>query len=259
MARTYPAAKSANTVLTSTEYNDQLILNLQHLLGYTLDGDDLDSITTPKEIHQFKHRIAPSTPSSGNTQMYIDSADDVLKTKDSAGEIYRLGAGAWHEVALSSGQYDITLTDYEDFVGCHTIEIDVGLRSLLAATAEGVYILFNDVITSSSYYRQTGGGDNNVAIGAYSNLPLLTNCPANSSPSDLFLTGTIRIGGVDKTIVREAIFDGGGRYETAKLRREVSIVSSTSSASLTRIRLRPSGWSANNFNTSSWLRIRFIK
>lgn len=260
MARTYPTVVTANSVADSSKFNDETVLQLQHILGFTLDGVDLDGITTPLELHDFTERVAPSTPSSGVLAMYADSADGVLKYKDDAGEITQVNQKRWtHDVPLSSGQFDIVLTDYEGFTGCKTLEIEVGLRSSISATSDAIYMYFNTDTTPGNYHRQVGGAQDGAELEAYNPIPQILACTGASSPSDCFTEGVITIAGMDKTVVRVARFNGGGRYESAKVRNEQTIMTWNVTTAITRIRIRPVFYATNTFNSSSWCRIHFIK
>jgi len=259
MARTYPNLVTPNSIASSDSENNEVRLNLQHILGFLLDGETLDDITTPREMHDFKERVAPSTPSSGVLAMYADSADGVLKVKNDAGGVDRIGNGQWIDVALSSGQFDITLTNYPEFTGCKTLEIEVGLRSSVSATSDSVYCYLQGDFVASNYHRQVAGAQDGAELEAYNNIAQICACTGATSPSDSFTEGRIVIGGMDKTVMRLMRFNGGGRYESAKLRNEQSIVTWTATTSITRVTIRPLLYSTNTFHSSSWCRLHFIK
>lgn len=260
MARTYPSTITANSLASSADFNDEIVLNLQHLLAYMIDGVNLNTITTPVEIHNFTERVAPSTPSSNVMSLYLDSADGLLKTKADNGYVSQIGQQRWtYDIPLSSGQFDVTLTDYDEFDGCKTIEIEVGLRSSVSATTDTAYLLFNSDTTVTNYKRQAGGGNDAAAITGYTNAPSIALAPGATAPASAFLTGIITIRGMDKTILRTAEFVGGTAYDTTKGRIEVGFMWWNVTTAITRFRLRPDLYATDTWHADSWMRLHFIK
>lgn len=259
MARTYPTTVTANSVTSSTKFNDETVLQLQHLLGFTLDGDDLDSITTPKEIHRFKHRVAPSTPSSGNTELYVDSSDDHPKIKQSSGAISYWGEQYWtRKITLNSnGQFEVTLSDYEESVGASSLEIMYRLRSPTVSTQALLYIAYNDEFATTNYKRQGNVGQDNANASTYANDQIIDVIPAASSPANNYAYGRIfihNLGAGDEHVIEVA---GGSRYDTAKLRNNRVIQTWANTNAITKFRIRCS--SSTDILAGSWIKLRFIK
>jgi hypothetical protein len=52
-----------------------------------LNGSDIDSVKLPVDYIDFNLIAEPASPSSGYLRVYMDSADNRLKVKDSSGEV----------------------------------------------------------------------------------------------------------------------------------------------------------------------------
>lgn len=260
MARTSPITKSANTKLTSTEYNDQLILNLQHLLAYTLDGVDLDTIVTPLEIHNFTERVAPGTPSSNVVSMYADTADSVLKVKYDTGEISYWGESFFtRKVTLNAnGEFNITLADYEEAAGATAMEIWYRLRSATVAVQQNLNIRFNGETALTNYYRQVAGAQGGAAGVTYGNDQVIDTIPGVSSPANSHGYGRLIIFNLEAGDAHVVDGLGGSRYNTGSgIRRNSQCLVWDNTAAITTIQIRCT--STTDILSGGWIKFRFLK
>lgn len=259
MARTYPTTVTANSVTSSTKFNDETVLQLQHLLGFTLDGDDLDSITTPKELHTFKHRVAPSTPSSGNTELYVDSADDWMKIKQPSGAVHYWGDSAYtQKITLGSdGEFNITLSDYPEAAGATSMIIDFRVRSVTVATTQFLYMRFNGEIATTNYHRQTAGGADNAGLFGEGNDQVIALIPAASAPANQYERGQIHIYNLESGDCHISQILSGSLYGSGQVRNNNILATWNNTDAITSIQIR--GIGSTDLISGCWIKLRFIK
>lgn len=262
MARTYPTVVTANSIASSSKFNDETVLQLQHLLGFTLDGDDLDSITTPSELHRFKHRVAPSTPSSGYSELYFDSGNnDRPYIKDDGGLVAQIGTPRFvAEVAPTSKRFVLTLSDYPEWNSeVKDIILRVFLDSDYAVTIDPVYVYLNGDTTAGNYYYQLNTVQNGTSFPTQGAGAQIAEATGTSAPANSITDGVLTFPNVDLSHNRTCEWKSTTHYGTNLLRNGSVSMVWLNNASLTSIELRPSLWSTNGFTSSSRVRIYFVK
>jgi len=260
MARTYPSLITANSLASSTQFNDETVLQLQHILGFTLDGSTLNAITSPLELHNFTERVAPSTPSSGVVAKYVDSADGWMKAKNDAGKIFYYGQNIFtRKITLNAnGEFNITLSDYEEASGATGLIIYYRLRSVTVATTANLNIRYNGDTATTKYQRQ----GNNVAAGAHSITPgndqVIDVITAASAPANSYSYGKIEIFNLESGDIHNILCIGGMRFNATPDMRNNSIYQSWNDTSaITSFQIRTT--SATDLASGSWIKLCFLK
>jgi hypothetical protein len=262
MARTYPGLITATSLASSTKFNDETVLQLQHLLGYTLDGDTLNAITTPSELHNFKHRVAPSTPASGYSALYFDSGvSDRAFIKDDAGLLAQIGTPRFvAEILPTAKRFVLTLSDYAEWNSeVRAIILRVCWRSDYAITVDPVSVYFNGDTTAGNYYHQLNSSQNATAFVTHAANPNIAEASGASAPTNAYTHGTLTIPNVDVACNKAAEWKSITPYG-ASLQRNGSVTMEwKNTAALTSIELRPSLWSTNGFTALSRVLMYFVK
>lgn len=113
---------------------------------------------------------APATPAAGQHRLFVDTADDTLKRKDSAGVVTPIGAGGssmgapcWFEATTSP---PVTLTPGSQInVPFHTLSdgVAVGTDAIVSSGSDTTIEIVEDglyLVTTEASYTGSGSLDN---------------------------------------------------------------------------------------------------
>jgi len=169
----------------------------------------------------------------------------------------------YENILGSSGSFDITLaTDIPKWDSdVKTIIMEVGIRSLVSANSDLIYMFLNNDTTLTNYHRQTlGAALGAAAVGEGADALLTGSAPANTSPADSFWFATITIGEANSSSYVKVIRPhGGGLFTSTDVRADAGSLVWKNATAVTRIQIRTDNHPTDLLATGSFVRIRLIK
>lgn len=204
----------------------------------------------------------PQTVSHGETANIIGGAG-ISTVAGATRNLIINNSYDYESVLGSSGAFDVDLTTVTTWdSNVKTIIIHFGLRGTVSAVTDNVLLLFNNDTTVGNYYRQLHGVVAGVTALANDANPIITRCPAATSPASSFVLGTITIQAPNSTsYLKTAKVEDVMRYDGLNMiiNNGGMIWNTGGTAIINSIQIRTDNHPPDLFVTGSYIRLQFIK